>query len=98
MRAPDAGRVFSELAPVWRDDPDRAARIARRVVRNLRTGGRVLDVGCGTGFVLKNVRAEAAVRGKRLGKTVGLDLADGMVERAAIRRGVRALTGDALML
>jgi SAM-dependent methyltransferase len=98
MRTPDAGEVFSELAPVWRDDPDRAMRIARRVVRNLRAGGRVLDVGCGTGFVLKHVRAEAALRGKRLEKTVGIDLADGMVERARTRRGVRALTGDALAL
>lgn len=73
-------------------------RIARRVVRNLRVGGRVLDVGCGTGFVLKHIRAEAALRGKRLEKTVGIDLADGMVERARTRRGVRALTGDALAL
>ncbi len=93
-----AGDVFSDLAPVWKDDPDRGARIARRVVRNARVGGRVLDVGCGTGFVLKNIRAEAAARGKRLGKVVGIDLADGMVDRASLRRGVRALTGDALAL
>ena len=93
-----AGDVFSDLAPVWKDDPERAARIARRVVRNVRVGGRVLDVGCGTGFVLKHIRAEAAARGKRLGKTVGVDLADGMVDRARIRRGVRALSGDALAL
>lgn len=93
-----AGDVFSDLAPVWKDDPERASRIARRVVRNLRAGGRVLDVGCGTGFVLKHIRTEAAVRGKRLGKTIGIDLAEGMVDRARTRRGIRALTGDALRL
>ena len=96
--ATDAGAVFSELAPVWRDDPDRASRIARRVVRHLRTGGRVLDIGCGTGFVLQQIRAEAALQGKRMGRAVGVDVADGMVSRARYRRGVRALPGDAVAL
>ncbi|MEX0875516.1 MAG: class I SAM-dependent methyltransferase [Actinomycetota bacterium] len=91
----DPGQVFSELAPIWRDDSDRATRIARRVVRHLRSEGRVLDVGCGTGYVLGRIRAEAAARDKKIGQTIGIDVADGMVERATSRRGVRALTADA---
>ncbi len=94
----DASQVFSDLAPLWRDDRDRAGRIARRVVRNLRTGGHVLDVGCGTGFVLGRIRAEAADHGKSIGKTIGLDLAGGMIERARNRRGIRTLVGDAVTL
>lgn len=96
MRTISAADVFSDLAPVWRDDRDRAGRIARRVVRNLRTGGNVLDVGCGTGFVLSGIRAEARAHGKRIGRTVGVDLAEGMIERARSRSGVRAFVGDAL--
>jgi ubiquinone/menaquinone biosynthesis C-methylase UbiE len=94
----DAGRVFSDLAPLWRDDPDRAGRIARRVVRNLRTGGHVLDVGCGTGYVLRRIREQANEDNKRIGRTIGLDLADGMVERASFRRGLRTVVGDAVAL
>jgi SAM-dependent methyltransferase len=96
--ATDPADVFSELAPLWRDDRERAGRIARRVVRNVRSGGHVLDVGCGTGFVLGRVRAEAAACGKRIGRTVGLDVASGMIERARSRRGVRAVVGNALRL
>jgi ubiquinone/menaquinone biosynthesis C-methylase UbiE len=91
----DPGTVFSELAPIWRDDTDRATRIARRVVRHLRTEGRVLDVGCGTGYVLSRIRAEANAQGKKVGQTIGIDVAEGMVERATSRRGVRALTAEA---
>ena len=94
----DASEVFSDLAPLWRDDRDRAGRIARRVVRNLRSGGNVLDVGCGTGYVLGRIRTEANEAGRRIGRTVGVDLADGMIERARSRRGVRAAVGDALAL
>jgi SAM-dependent methyltransferase len=83
---------------LWRDDSGRADRIARRVVRNLRSGGHVLDVGCGTGFVLGRIRAQAHASGKRIGRTVGTDLAEGMIERAGRRRGVRAVVGDALAL
>jgi SAM-dependent methyltransferase len=83
---------------LWQDDRDRAGRIARRVVRNLRSGGHVLDVGCGTGFVLSCIRAEASDRSKRIGRTVGLDLAEGMIDRARSRRGVRAVAGDAVHL
>lgn len=93
-----AGQVFSELAPIWRDDRDRAERIARRVVRHVRVGGRVLDVGCGTGFVLRQVRAEAIAQNKRLGRLVGIDVAEGMVLRAAARRAVRAVPADAVRL
>ncbi len=96
--ATDASEVFSDLAPLWRDDRDRAGRIARRVVRNLRSGGHVLDVGCGTGHVLSRIRAEANARGRKIGRTVGVDVADGMIERARSRRGVRAVVGDALSL
>jgi SAM-dependent methyltransferase len=93
-----ASEVFSDLAPMWRDDRDRAGRIAKRVVRNLRSGGNVLDVGCGTGFVLGRIRSEAAAHAKRIGRTVGLDLAAGMIDRARNRRGVRAVVGDAIHL
>ncbi len=93
-----ASEVFSDLAGLWRDDRDRAGRIARRVVRNLRSGGNVLDVGCGTGFVLSRIRAEAAERGRRIGRTVGLDVAPGMIGRTRGRGGVRAVVGDAVHL
>ena len=98
MRTLTAGEVFSDIAVVWRDDRDRAGRIARRVVRNLRSGGNILDVGCGTGFVLSRIRAEARANGKRVGRTVGVDLAEGMIERARARSGVRAIVGDALRI
>ncbi|MEX2394823.1 MAG: class I SAM-dependent methyltransferase [Actinomycetota bacterium] len=97
-RTATPGAVFSELAPVWRDDADRASRIARRVVRHARVNGRVLDVGCGTGFVLSKIRAEATAQNKRLGRTIGIDVAEGMVDRARYRRGVRALPADAVRL
>lgn len=96
--ATDASEVFSDLAPVWRDDAERAGRIARRVARHLRTGGHVLDVGCGTGYVLGRIRSEIAAAGKRAGRTVGLDVAEGMIDRVRGRRGVRAVVGDAQTL
>ncbi len=98
MRTLSAGDVFSDLAPVWRDDRDRASRIARRVVRNLRSGGNILDVGCGTGFVLSRIRAEARAHGRSVGRTVGIDVAQGMLERARSRGGIRAVVGDAIHL
>jgi SAM-dependent methyltransferase len=67
-------------------------------VRNLRSDGNVLDVGCGTGFVLSRIRAEARAHGKRIGRTVGIDVAEGMVGRARSLGGIRAVVGDALHL
>ena len=98
MRMTDPATVFSEIAPLWREEAARSARIARRVVSHLRPGGHVLDVGCGAGGVLAQVRAEARRRDKRVGRTIGVDLAEGMVQRAARRAAVRPLVGDALTL
>jgi ubiquinone/menaquinone biosynthesis C-methylase UbiE len=98
MRLPDPATVFSEVAPFWRDAPARSGRIARRVVGHLRSGGNVLDVGCGTGSVLAHVRAEARLRGRRVGRTVGVDLAEGMAARAGRRSAVRPVVGDAMAL
>jgi ubiquinone/menaquinone biosynthesis C-methylase UbiE len=98
MRLPDPATVFSQVAPLWRDAPARSERIARRVVGHLRSGGNVLDVGCGTGSVLAHVRAEARWRGKRVGRTVGVDLAEGMAARASRRSAVRPVVGDAMAL
>ena len=98
MRLSDPATVFTELAPYWREESARSARIARRVVSHLRPGGHVLDVGCGTGGVLAQVRAHARDRGKRVGRTVGVDLAEGMAQRAGRRSAVRPVVGDALAL
>jgi len=98
MRLSDPATVFSEVAPYWREERARSARIARRVVSHLRPGGAVLDVGCGTGGVLSHVRAEARFRGKRVGRTIGVDVAEGMAQRAANRPAVRPVVGDALTL
>ena len=97
MRTFDVGTVFTEVAPIWTSasalDP-----LARRVVRTLRSGGHVLDVGCGAGEHLTRIRTEAAYQGKRLGLTVGVDIAEGMVARTDARRGVRAAVGDGMRL
>lgn len=98
MRRPEPAEVFTQLAPLWRDPRVRSNRLARRVVRHLRSGGHVLDVGCGTGAVLERIRAEARHEAKRLGRTVGVDVAEGMAARARWRGGVRAVVGDALRL
>lgn len=97
-RTANPAQVFTEIAPVWRDPPTRADQIARRAIRNLRSGGHVLDVGCGTGAALASVRAEARRQDKLLGRTVGVDLAEGMVARAHRRGGVRGVVGDAMTL
>src|SRR5206468_4107205 len=98
-RTPTPREVFSELAEVWpsleRGRGERIHQAARRVTTALRDGGSVLDIGCGTGSLLARVRAEARRAGKPIGATIGVDLADGMVERACRRRGVRALPGSA---
>jgi len=98
MRRPDPAVVFTEVAPLWRDETARSARIARRVVSHLRPGGHVLDVGCGTGAALAQVRAEARRRSKRVGRTIGVDVAEGMALRAQRRSAVRPVVGDALAL
>src|SRR5947208_24612 len=98
MRRSDPAVVFTEVAPLWRDEAARSARIAKRVVSHLRPGGHVLDVGCGTGAVLSHVRAEAWRRAKRVGRTIGVDVAEGMALRARRRSAVRPAVGDALAL
>jgi ubiquinone/menaquinone biosynthesis C-methylase UbiE len=97
-----AGEVYSEIAGLWcAKDRQRWQNIestARRVVNALRDGGRVLDVGCGGGAHLAAVRMLARDEGKRVSLAAGVDLAEAMIERASIRRGVRALQADALSL
>jgi ubiquinone/menaquinone biosynthesis C-methylase UbiE len=98
----DSARVFSELAPMWeaheRRHPGRADIAARRVVRSLRAGGSVLDVGCGTGALLGRIRSEAGRTGRHTGSLVGVDIAPEMVARANRRRGVVAVRGRATRL
>lgn len=98
MRRPDPAEIFTELAPLWRDPPTRAERLSRRIVRHLRAGGAVLDVGCGTGAVLGSVRSQARWQGKRIGRTFGVDVSEGMTARARWRSGVRPVVGDAMTL
>lgn len=90
---PPAAGVYSQIASSWaRCETAVASSMARRIVRTLRSGGRVLDVGCGTGALLAAVRS---VSPKPHGLLAGVDLAPGMVRRAARRRGIRATLADA---
>lgn len=101
-RHPAAARVFNALAPLWpvhdRERSDALQATARRIVRALRPGGSVLDVGCGTGALLAAVRAAAREIDKPLGTLAGVDVATGMVRLTRRRRGVIGVRGDALNL
>jgi ubiquinone/menaquinone biosynthesis C-methylase UbiE len=98
----DAARVFSEIAPLWeaheRGHPGRADTTARRAVAVLRSGGSVLDIGCGTGAVLARIGREARRSGRRVGSLVGVDVARDMVARAGRRPGVSAARARATRL
>jgi SAM-dependent methyltransferase len=100
VRTADTPKVFTQLAPLWseRKPFEDVGCVARKVVAVLRSGGHVLDIGCGTGEHLSAVRREAHRRGKRIGRTVGVDLAEGMAAEAGKRRAVRTAAGDALSL
>lgn len=59
-----------------------------RLLPHLPTGGRVLDVGCGTGLLLKRLGGKC--------RAVGLDLSPGMLRRARKRNpDVPLVLGDA---
>lgn len=95
-------RTYSRLAPVyelWARLTESRARRRVLEVAEVRDREAVLEIACGTGAQLT-----ALARQNPHGRTVGIELADGMLERArkeidrAALRGVELLKADALEL
>jgi TDG/mug DNA glycosylase family protein len=84
-------RVYERHASVWIARRRVSADARRRLVdlaRELRSGARVADLGCGPGW-------HAALLRKRGFEVVGLDFASAMLREARVRaRGVRLVRGD----
>jgi ubiquinone/menaquinone biosynthesis C-methylase UbiE len=83
MTEPESWQVSTEAAEVYESCfvPAIFGAWARPVADAavLRTGDRVLDVGCGTGVLAR----EALERVEREGQVVGLDLNEGMLAVAS---------------
>jgi ubiquinone/menaquinone biosynthesis C-methylase UbiE len=95
-RAIDAQPTAAKLADTLevRGRTPAQVRVRRRFLRfvPIRTGGRVLEVGCGTGVVLRDLMALAG----RRGEVTGLDASRTMLERA--RALARSAAGAPLRL
>jgi trans-aconitate 2-methyltransferase len=74
---------FSEIAKRYRETSLVQQSAAETLFRLLAIEGSedVLDVGCGTGNLTKKIR------GATSGRVVGIDPAEGMIERAAREHG-----------
>lgn len=90
-------RLFSKIAAVedrhfWFCARNRIiAAVVRSVIGDLPPGYRVLEAGCGTGFVLRQL-----VEVCRGGEVVGMDLFPEAVAFATRRAGCRVVAGDVL--
>jgi ubiquinone/menaquinone biosynthesis C-methylase UbiE len=91
---------FDELAPRWDALTDAEARRKAGAIVDkvgMAPGGRVLDVGCGTGILLPFLQARLGPAGR----VVALDVSSGMLSRlngAAAGGGVLPLQADAARL
>lgn len=88
-------RSYSRLAPVyelWARLTESRARRRVLEVAAVRDGGAVLEVACGTG-----VQLAALASRNPSGRTVGVELADGMLERARKELGRTGLENAELL-
>ncbi|MBI4498052.1 MAG: class I SAM-dependent methyltransferase [Chloroflexi bacterium] len=80
-----AAPVYDPLSFLWRDwlFPDAHAALDRALTTYLPPGGRVLDLGCGTGANLERLRA----LGLPFGSYTGVDFSEDMLARARRKFG-----------
>lgn len=88
---------YNLIAKEWDISRHQPSALKMELLKGIKKGYAVLDIGCGNGFMLPEVLRKG-------GRYVGLDVSDKLIKiaekrySAEIKKGAKFLTGDALKL